>query len=373
MEILLHENIKALRKARKMTQEQLAEAMGVTVGAVHKWESKASMPEIRLLIEMADLFGVSVDVLLGYEMKSNGVEDIIDRIKACLRTKDYDNALSEAEKALLRYPNTFSVVHCCADAYERKGVETGNKDAVLRAVELMERSIPLMSQNTDPQISEVTVRSDIATCYIVLGQTDKGLEILKKYNAGGINNTLIALICSMQKNAAPEETEKYLTRGLGDFVSNAIRCMSGYINYYSHKGDMESALEASQWLANLLESLKTDHSAMCYLDKIIASSRAASAAVLLMLGRKDEAEIVLGQAYRMAAAFDSNPVYGVDAIKFCIGDLRNVAMSDDLGETAVAAVEKVLRSEGYETDVLKMWIKLKSENSVEHKEESENE
>ncbi len=373
MEILLHENIKALRKARKMTQEQLAEAMGVTVGAVHKWESRASMPEIRLLMEMADLFGVSVDVLLGYEMKSSGVEDIIDRIRACLRTKDYDNALSEAEKALIRYPNVFEIVSCCAWVYERRGVETGDRNTLVRAVELMERSIPLLSQNRDPRISEVTIRSDIATCHIMLGQTDRGLDILKKHNAGGINNTLIGLICSMQEKNDDAETENYLGRGMGGVLTDGIRCMSGYVNYHSRRKDYAAAMEAAQWLVDFLYSLKTDRDAVCYLDKIIAPFQAASAAILMTLGRQEEGESLLRQAYRTAAAFDRAPVYSTEAIRFCIGDVSESSMSDDLGETAMAAVEKVLRSDVQGTAALKMWEGLKKEHPVEYKEEIENE
>ncbi|MDE6212510.1 MAG: helix-turn-helix domain-containing protein [Lachnospiraceae bacterium] len=59
MKSRLAENIKAFRKERKMTQEQLAEAMGVTVGAVYKWESDQSNPDLNLIIELADLFEVS--------------------------------------------------------------------------------------------------------------------------------------------------------------------------------------------------------------------------------------------------------------------------------------------------------------------------
>lgn len=43
MKVTLSENIKRFRKERKMTQEQLAEAMGVSVSAVHKWESGGSL------------------------------------------------------------------------------------------------------------------------------------------------------------------------------------------------------------------------------------------------------------------------------------------------------------------------------------------
>ena len=50
MKSRLAENIKTFRKERKMTQEQLAEAMGVTAGAVYKWESKQSNPDLNLII-----------------------------------------------------------------------------------------------------------------------------------------------------------------------------------------------------------------------------------------------------------------------------------------------------------------------------------
>ena len=43
METNIAENIRIYRKQRGLTQEQLAEAMGVSIGAVYKWEAKASM------------------------------------------------------------------------------------------------------------------------------------------------------------------------------------------------------------------------------------------------------------------------------------------------------------------------------------------
>ena len=63
----LAENIRAFRKQRLLTQEQLAEVLGVTTGAVYKWEAKLSQPELSMLMELADFFDTSVDVLLGYE------------------------------------------------------------------------------------------------------------------------------------------------------------------------------------------------------------------------------------------------------------------------------------------------------------------
>jgi len=61
----LGDRIKYHRKRLGMTQEQLAERMGVSAQAVSKWENNLSCPDISVLPELAGVFGVSVDELLG--------------------------------------------------------------------------------------------------------------------------------------------------------------------------------------------------------------------------------------------------------------------------------------------------------------------
>lgn len=57
-------NISALRKKKGITQEELANELGVSAQAVSKWENNSSCPDVSLLTEIADYFGVSVDSLL---------------------------------------------------------------------------------------------------------------------------------------------------------------------------------------------------------------------------------------------------------------------------------------------------------------------
>nr|MCR5429321.1 helix-turn-helix domain-containing protein [Lachnospiraceae bacterium] len=82
----LAENIRTFRKQRRLTQEQLAEVMGVTTGAVHKWEIGASVPELGMIMELADFFDVSMDVLTGYRMKDNRIEALKKRLSEYCRT-----------------------------------------------------------------------------------------------------------------------------------------------------------------------------------------------------------------------------------------------------------------------------------------------
>ena len=60
----LGQRIAALRRQKDMTQETLAEALGVTPQAVSKWENDNSCPDIMLLPELAKMLEVTVDALL---------------------------------------------------------------------------------------------------------------------------------------------------------------------------------------------------------------------------------------------------------------------------------------------------------------------
>lgn len=58
------EKINTLRKQRNMTQDELAEKMGVSSQAVSKWEKDMSIPDLPVLIELSDFFHVSLDELV---------------------------------------------------------------------------------------------------------------------------------------------------------------------------------------------------------------------------------------------------------------------------------------------------------------------
>lgn len=69
--IKIYKQLSFLRKQKGLTQEELAQIFGVTNQSVSKWESGISCPDISLLPDIADYFGVSLDVLFG---KSLSVE-----------------------------------------------------------------------------------------------------------------------------------------------------------------------------------------------------------------------------------------------------------------------------------------------------------
>lgn len=72
----LNEQITFLRKEKGITQEELAQAIGVTNQAVSKWESAQCCPDIQLLPDLADYFGVSIDELMGHIVSKTKLIDL---------------------------------------------------------------------------------------------------------------------------------------------------------------------------------------------------------------------------------------------------------------------------------------------------------
>lgn len=69
---MINKNLQALRKVNKLSQEALAEKIGVSRQTVAKWENGESTPDILSCEKIADTFNVTIDDLLHYNEQLNG-------------------------------------------------------------------------------------------------------------------------------------------------------------------------------------------------------------------------------------------------------------------------------------------------------------
>ena len=337
MKMMLAENIRAFRKARSLTQEQLSEALGVTAGAVYKWEAKLSTPELELIIQMADFFDTSVDVLLGYEVKDNRLETTVKRLQEYRRSKDWDG-LAEAEKALKKYPHSFQIVSESAALYRAFGFDSGDKALFRRALELLEQSRLLLPQNEDPQISEQTIYGRLAQTYLGLGETDKAIELWKTHNADGVYSPRIGHILAQSDHI--EEAVPFLSEALLKLVSDLITTIIGYVNVYLNHGDHASAQAILHWGISLLQGLR-EGGKPNYFDRVSAVLLVALAGSQHLSGQGEAARDTLKKAKELAAFFDASPSYDESDIRF-VGRIEGASAYDDLGATAMDGVRNAV-------------------------------
>lgn len=92
MKLTIGENIRNFRKKNDMTQEALAERLGVTYQSVSRWENGTTYPDIELLPAIAELLSVTVDELIGMPQieKEKHAKETFDELRRECIKRDYD-------------------------------------------------------------------------------------------------------------------------------------------------------------------------------------------------------------------------------------------------------------------------------------------
>jgi len=352
------ENIKRYRKEMGFTQEELAERLGITLGTISKWERGSSEPDLDYIMDLAEIFRVSVDVLIGFSMRGSDPEIEIERIEKIVSDRKIEEATEEYEKALLKFPNNFKIVFKAATAYERVGLFNDNKENLDRAIELYKHAIELISQNNDESINEIVIRNQIADCYSHKDEYDKALKEYKSNNINGMNNYIIGSIY-VHHTKEHKEGFKYLLDSFYDQMTKNITVLGALIIYYKYKGDLNKCLWVANFSVDYLTSLKLDKNKRAYIDKIIAVHILILGAIYEALNDIPKAKECINKALKTATEFDENPCHSTENMVFS-DDIQSSNIYDDVGASAKAGLERVVIDN---TQVSDNFIKMYYEES----------
>ena len=132
--------IRRLRKERNLTQEELAEQLNVTPQAVSRWENETGMPDISQVIPLANVFGISTDILFGKDGTDGEaeIEVFIRDIENKLSNRPmeiawldhYRQCCEDCRRMLEIYPNNYELLAysigniCCLVNEYRSAEET---------------------------------------------------------------------------------------------------------------------------------------------------------------------------------------------------------------------------------------------------------
>ena len=104
--------IKKLRTEREMTQEQLADYLGVTSQAISQWECEKSLPDITQIPTLARIFDVTADILLDMdaEREAGEVEEFLQAFRELSRKQEWEKQFKLASDMHQKYPSNFYVM-----------------------------------------------------------------------------------------------------------------------------------------------------------------------------------------------------------------------------------------------------------------------
>ncbi|MBE5855069.1 MAG: helix-turn-helix domain-containing protein [Lachnospiraceae bacterium] len=161
-------NLKKYRILKELTQEDVAEFLGITPQSVSKWERGESYPDITLLPALANIFETSVDLLLGMDtIRAEETRyNIHKKAVAYQRNGDLDMAEKTYRDALLIYPNKPGMILGLASTLALKGDTE-------EAIELMERGLPISINEKQKS----TMRAALCFLYLKAGREDKACKL----------------------------------------------------------------------------------------------------------------------------------------------------------------------------------------------------
>jgi len=247
---MLEENIRAMRREKGLTQEQLAEVMGVSKASVSKWETGMAAPELSMLAALADYFEMSIDALIGHTVDKVQLGGKVAAVKELSFAGEDDKAMEQAEDLLRRYPNEYSVVECAAGVYYTAFIHEKSEEKMRRCIELNHRKYELSKDKSGKAWFELYAQ--VANCYELLGETEKAKKYYEESNVSGMNDSAIArcLAGMGETDAAISGISKAIQSNLFAMLTDLMQLAA----LWEEKGDSKKVKATYRFVIRIMEN-----------------------------------------------------------------------------------------------------------------------
>ncbi len=299
--IHLGNNIRELRRARGLTQEQLANALHCSPQAVSKWEMGAGYPDVATLPVIAAYFEVSLDALFEYDPEE--IEEKIMQVLYDSRINtgfyDLEKAKTILEEGFRKYPQGYILKRELLERYTRHICQKGRTDLVEAALDLGKQ---LIAECKDSFITLGTM-ADMASISITGGRYEEGKKLIEsmpyRYHLD-IEDRMRCTASLLHGADALHEAREW-KRWAHQELYMVCKCEG--LRFFE-VGDYENALYSYREAADLLTRfwdrpipreynlLQDDHVARGITTVCIAGC-------LYRLGRQEECDAALDEAYHL--------------------------------------------------------------------------
>jgi len=188
------DNIRRLRRERDITQEQLAELLGISSQAVSGWECGRTAPDISQIAPLASIFEVSSDVILGIDIKhkSRRIGQLYDEMYETACSGDHRTAIRLADDALKEFPDSHRLMSFFANEIYLygHGIICDEWDRYSsRALGYLD----ILRTSDDSSLRNEAI---VTTClwYSCSGRKDEAAELAKSLEASQTSGELLARI-----------------------------------------------------------------------------------------------------------------------------------------------------------------------------------
>ena len=343
-DLKIGEKIYALRKEKGVTQEKLAEFLGVSPPAVSKWETNQSYPDITLLPEIASYFDVTIDQLLDFapSLSKEEAMEIYRVLADAFSREPFDQVYSQVRKYLKKYHNSYflhlHMGNLLLNHLDRVDDPTKTPEIISVAEGIFKRVI----LTTTSSKLKHEARYSLAICYLFSNRADEIIDLMNDAVDTLLPPELVLAQAYQLKGNTREA--KVILQGY------VFQCLVGMLNACPTLGllNLDAPNKAMKWFQWVTKTMETFE-----FSKVNAFGEGqmhlSYARACLQLGQTDEALAQLEYFAHMAANPANYPVTFKTSDMFdCIEglyaklDLGNGAHRSDqtIKESCLAAVTK---------------------------------
>lgn len=309
-ELNIGTNIMKYRRQLGMTQDQLAEYIGISKSSVSKWETNTTYPDIAFLPQLAALFNITLDELMNYkpQLTKEAIKKLYHELSNEVTSEDKDMVLGKCEDYIKKYNScfpfllqmaTFYLNHCFLFEEKEKMLEKAIelciriekesddssliKDSIsLQATLFVALNKPvnaleLLGEHIKPFNQDMEM---IGVCYQILGNKEKATEVaqicLYQHLIFILADSCSYLLFNTDNKVVTDETIKRLL-GIIDLFQietlhpyAAIQVYFSSAQTYAIQGNKEQTLEMLEQYCKMCQHLETKlhgDEYFCYLDK----------------------------------------------------------------------------------------------------------
>ena len=297
--------IKQLRQEQDITQEQLADALGITSRAVSQWENGRTAPDISQLPALANFFDVTTDRLLGVDIKrkEEEIKAIIKHIDKFDSEGRIDKIIEYLNEKIKLYPREPKLIMRLAYAlygyYFGQGkadTDELEKEKTEQIVSLCQRALGFYGPNDDnsePKHLMVLIYSE-------MGELDKARTIAESLpNIACTRDTLLDRCIKDEKEARIHRQETLFWSFLQN-ISNTFWWL-----YRDTAYNFEQKIEILDAFETVIRTVTGDEPGFYY-DRLSILAR-QKAWCLLHMGEIDKSIDMLEAAYEYADRFETLP------------------------------------------------------------------
>ncbi len=243
--------IKRLRSEKDITQEQLAEYLGITSRAISQWECDRTAPDISQLPALCHIFDISSDVLLGIDIEKNN-----DEIKKYLSEANdlgnqgkWSECITLLRQANRKFPRDYEIMERLSDSLICENLRKG----VNEYDEVYDLCNKILAECTDSKIRYRTIKN-LATAYRFAGKKEEMLKVVEEMPKSHISYENFMLYC-WNGDADFEKRQSYIAY----LINSLLASMDGACRHLHDNGELiyssEDRIRLYESQVKLLEDL----------------------------------------------------------------------------------------------------------------------